>query len=566
MNLSHLTLRRLARDLSELTGSRILDASLTQPNELHLSIARTGGGRTTRLLVSGSRSQGRVCITDTPFPEKPDRPPWVDRYLVKAAIRSVQLLANDRILIFDLDKQDRVGSRFPSRLILEMISQDSNAILVDYHNKIQGLLRTHTTEHRKLHPGALYKSPQEQDRKLPNNIKPADFERLLDDKEDPADALLTGVSLMDRNLANELSHRAQQTGQNLLALTQAFYTDPPSEEPTGCVKNPQGTRVAAVAFNPTHLAPERFEQTTTISEAITRTYEESLKGLEKRGQKKDLAKTISRAIKAAAKKRDRIAVDLEAASKAEEIEQMGSLILAQPQVIVPGASTAEVQDLFADEPRMVTIPLDPNRSASENGQAYLKKAAKAKKSLPVLARRLIQIRQTVEDLEKLSKELEDLEEDAVERFRAKLVERGLVRPKRVKPKQGKQDPGGLHPRKYLTSDGWEVWVGRNDQENDRMTKSAPRNALWFHAHGCPGSHVVLRPRDQRDPSPEAMHDAASLAAYWSKARGAKTVPINYTEARYVQKPRGAPAGLVTIQKEKTLFVQPRELEKLGTTE
>jgi predicted ribosome quality control (RQC) complex YloA/Tae2 family protein len=562
VNLSHLTLRRLTRDLAALTGSRIQAATLSDPNQLTLDIAHAGGAPATRLLISGSRSQGRICITDAPFPRPVNRPTWIDRYLLNAAIQSIRLIPNDRILIFNLDKQDRVGSRYPSQLIVEMIAQDSNAILIDANEKIQGLLRTHSAEHRKLHPGATYIYPPAQDRQLADAIAPDAFARALAEADDPVTALLNSVACMDRHLAKELTHRAEQSGDDLLTVTRAFYASTLVEESLGCICNPGGMRMAAVAFTPTHISPDLFESTETISQAIVLTYQDGLKGQEKRGQKKALAKTISRAIKAAVKKRDRIAADLENTKKADQIEQMGSLILSQSQAITAGASTAEVNDLFADKPRTLTIPLDPKLSAAENGQAYLKKAAKAKKSAPVLMRRLSQTAQVVVDLETLARELEVIEEESkVETFREKLVERGLIRPERVKPRQGKIDQSGLHPRKYRTSDGWEVWVGRNDQENDRMTKSAPKRALWFHAHGCPGSHVVLRPRNQRDPSPEAMHDAASLAAYWSKARGAKTVPVNYTEARYVQKPRGAPAGLVTIQNEKTLFVQPREIDK-----
>lgn len=567
MNLSHLTLRRVTRDLSDLKGSRIQNASLATPNELFLDVARTGGGKTTRILISGSRTQSRICITDAPFPSKPDRPPWLDRFLLKASIQDIRILPTDRVIVLGLDKQDRVGSRYPSRLILECMGSDSNAIVVDPSDKIQGLLRTQTTEHRKLHPGAVYKYPLEQDRKVPSELSAEQFHKRLFEADTEVDALMTLCAGMDRHLAAELVYRSETSGLGLLETVQQFYAHPPFDETPGCVLGPNGLRAGAVAFKPGYLDDRRFEPTETISRAIELAYQDGLKGQEERGQKKGLVKTLKRASKAATTKRDRIEQDLQAARKSDELERMGSLILSQPQSIPAGATSVEVDDLFSDELSKITIALDPDLSAAENGQAFLKRSAKAKKSAPVLDRRLGQTQQTVKELERLRIELEAItEEPAVEAFRKKLESLGHVRPKQVKARPKNADPSGLHPRKYRTSDGWEVWVGRNDQENDRMTKSAPRNALWFHAHGCPGSHVVLRPRENRDPSPEAMHDAASLAAYWSKARGSKTVPVNYTEARHVQKPRAAPAGLVTIQKEKTLFVQPREIDKWDTSE
>jgi predicted ribosome quality control (RQC) complex YloA/Tae2 family protein len=372
---------------------------------------------------------------------------------------------------------------------------------------------------------------------------------------------------MDPRWAEELLLRAEMAGTDLLSMTQTLSDAPPFDEAPGCILSPIGRYLAPVPYRPTGLDDTKFEPANTISQAIELAYQDSLKGQEKRGQKKVLEKTLKRAVKTASIKRDRIKQDLDAALKADDLEKMGSLILSQPQSIQQGESSVEVNNLFDTKSSTITIPLDPDLSATENGHAFLKRAAKLKKSAPVLERRLLQTEDTVNELETLRIELESVvEEEAIDAFRNELVNRGLVRPRQVRSKPKNVDSSDLHPRKYKTSDGWEVWVGRNDQENDRMTKSVPRHALWFHAHGCPGSHVVLRPRDKRDPSPEALNDAASLAAYWSKARGSKFVPVNYTEARHVQKPRGAPAGLVTIQKEKTLFVQPREIEKWDTTE
>ena len=566
MNLSHLTLRRLAHDLEATKGARIQDATLTQPNALILDIARTPEGKTTRVLISGSRSQSRICITRSPFPPKPDRPSWVERYLLKAVIRDIRVQADDRIMTFDLDKQDRVGSRYPSRLVVEMMGRDSNAILVDPAGKIQGLLRAHTSEHRKLHPGGVFHPAKPQDRRLPDQITDEEFSRALGEHNDPLDALLTGIAGMDRHLARELVARAEMARHDLLAGVRAFYANPPFSEPPGCLLHPDGRRTTVLPYSPVHLKPGQFDPAETVSETIELVFEDELKGQEERGQKKDLLKTLSRATKAARTKRDRIAADLETAKNADELEQKGSLILSQAQTIESGAASVELENLFA-EGETIRIDLNPNLSAVENGQGFLKKAAKARKSAPVLERRLGQTEETIEDLQKLYTRLEGIEdENEVVDFRRELENRGLIRPRRAKPVQGKYDPSGLHPRKYRTSDGWEVWVGRNDSENDRITRTAPGNAIWLHAHGCPGSHVVLRPRDQRDPSAEALHDAASLAAYWSKARGSKTVAVNYTEARNVQKPRGARPGLVTIRNEKTVFVRPREIEKWDDSE
>lgn len=119
--------------------------------------------------------------------------------------------------------------------------------------------------------------------------------------------------------------------------------------------------------------------------------------------------------------------------------------------------------------------------------------------------------------------------------------------------------GGYAPRRYRTRDGgWLVLAGRNDEENDYLSlKLSAPDDVWFHAHGCPGSHVVLRREGRKEnPSRFAIGEAAGVAAYWSKARGSSKVPVHYTEARLVKKSKGMPPGTVTIRGEKLLTVPP----------
>jgi predicted ribosome quality control (RQC) complex YloA/Tae2 family protein len=104
-----------------------------------------------------------------------------------------------------------------------------------------------------------------------------------------------------------------------------------------------------------------------------------------------------------------------------------------------------------------------------------------------------------------------------------------------------------------------VWVGKSSENNDLLTmKYAKPNDLWFHARGSSGSHVILRMGTGKgEPSKQAIHEAAGIAAYYSKMKGAKHVPVAVTERKYVRKPRGAEPGSVTIEREKLLFVEPR---------
>ena len=119
-------------------------------------------------------------------------------------------------------------------------------------------------------------------------------------------------------------------------------------------------------------------------------------------------------------------------------------------------------------------------------------------------------------------------------------------------------PPEIKPRRYRTSDGWLVLVGRNERENDRLSlKVASPNDYWFHTHGSPGSHVVLRREDRKDePSRKTLEEAAALAGHWSKQKTSSKAAVIYTLAKYVTKPRGAKPGSVTVRREKLIMVEP----------
>ena len=127
-------------------------------------------------------------------------------------------------------------------------------------------------------------------------------------------------------------------------------------------------------------------------------------------------------------------------------------------------------------------------------------------------------------------------------------------------RRDRKDGSGFHPRSYQTKDGWTVLVGRSNQENDYLThRMAHPEDYWFHAHGVPGSHVVLRREGRKDnPSAKTIEEAAAIAAFFSKARHSSKAPVIYTLKKYVRKPRGAKAGLAMCQREKSIMVLPKD--------
>jgi predicted ribosome quality control (RQC) complex YloA/Tae2 family protein len=272
--------------------------------------------------------------------------------------------------------------------------------------------------------------------------------------------------------------------------------------------------------------------------------------------------------------------DLERAREQVASRRPGEILLTHYKEIPKGASRVRLPDPFAGSPgAQVEIALDPALTPSENAARLFQKAKKGERGERLAESRLSQTRSSIAEIGALRSDIETREPDeALRRLRAFLlgagldsVARGVTReirlgrrtagaPRAGRP--GRRSPGAhqsIRPRTFYTSDGWEVWVGRSNSDNDRITHrlSNPHD-YWFHVVGVPGSHVILRrPTRSAQPKPRTLGEAASIAAYFSKARKLSRVPVIYTERKFVSKPRRGKPGLALCTREREILVRPR---------
>lgn len=270
--------------------------------------------------------------------------------------------------------------------------------------------------------------------------------------------------------------------------------------------------------------------------------------------KKDLAKTI-RLIRA-------LSGDLRSADRVEEYRQAGDLILAHLKELRTGMERA---DLVGYDGRTMEVLLDPKRSPAGNAELYFKKYKKARIGRDIIAERL---RWTAEEASNLKSLLTDIEAardvDALMSIRSELVAKGRLEKKPVLHKRTREGTASTAIRKIMFN-GWEILVGKSAAGNDQLTmKIARPDDLWLHAEGMPGSHVIVRNPNAGIIPPDVLVKAAALAAFHSKGRNAGKVPVTYTRAGQVKKPKGAKPGLVTLQERKSLIVRPEDAEKETT--
>jgi len=257
---------------------------------------------------------------------------------------------------------------------------------------------------------------------------------------------------------------------------------------------------------------------------------------------------------------EKISQDLETMSRADFYEKMGKLLMANLHRVEKGMKSVEIEDVFESSSPIVKISLEANLTPSRNAERYFDKAKKSRRSAEETMERKVSLRRQAEMIRKLRSALEEASTTealhaCTEEYRDQFEKIGI----RIDRKSQIKSEPEVPFRVFRVTGGFEVWAGKSSANNDLLTmKYAKPNDLWFHARGAGGSHVILRAGTGKgELSKRAIEEAASVAAYYSKMKNAKSVPVAMTERKYVRKPKGSPIGTVVIERERVLFVEPK---------
>jgi predicted ribosome quality control (RQC) complex YloA/Tae2 family protein len=222
-------------------------------------------------------------------------------------------------------------------------------------------------------------------------------------------------------------------------------------------------------------------------------------------------------------------------------------------------SWVELINFYDENSGVVKIPMDMQLTAVENAQAYYKKYNK-EKSAEIAT--LHQKEDNLDEISYLESQLVNLrnctEDNEINEIRNELSLLGYIK---IKKKSGQQKQKLSRPMHYLSSDGFDIYAGKNNVQNDYLTtKFAEPSDIWLHTKKIPGSHVIIK-SNKGKVSEAAINDAAAIAAYYSKARESSNVPVDYTERKNVKKPSGSKPGMVVYYTNKTFYVTPGKLYK-----
>jgi len=252
--------------------------------------------------------------------------------------------------------------------------------------------------------------------------------------------------------------------------------------------------------------------------------------------------------------------DLEKHGDAETWKRFGDLLLANVATATRQGDVISVTDFYDEETPVVEIKVDENDSLTDAAGKFFKRYTKARNARTELSKRLEDLEAQISDFKLQSENLEAAITERDEQFSSDFTDE-KIESKPTKSK-GKQTESFTGARRYDSSDGFEILVGKGSKDNDFLTfRVAKSSDLWLHAADYPGSHVIVKNPNRGEIPHKTLLEAAQMAAFFSRAKEQPKVAVHYTQKKFVNKPKGAGAGLVSLSSFKTILVEPKAFEK-----
>ena len=550
----------------KLVGNRVYKIAQPEKDELLLTIKGSCGQ--VRMLMSADASLPLLYLTDKNKTSPMTAPNFcmlLRKHLQNARIVSVTQPGLERIVRFELEHLNELGDLCRKYLIIELMGKHSNIIFCDDKNMIIDSIKHISgmvSSVREVLPGRAYFIPKTQDKAELSGCSADELLAVLTAKNMPLfKAVYSGFTGISPCIAHELCYRAnvdsdkstaELTADELERMTQALLELNADIQngnffPNVVYENRQPVEYAATRLS--SYAPDCVREFDTISELLEYYYAEKNTITRIRQRSVDLRKIVQTALERNVKKYDLQIKQLEDTKKREKYRVYGELINAYGYGVEPGAKSMEALNYYDNQ--MITIPLDPMLSAGENARKYFDKYQKLKRTYEALTTLTKETREEIEHLSSISTSLDiALKEEDLVQIKEELIESGYIRRKG----NAKRERITSKPFHYVSSDGYHIFVGKNNYQNEELTfRIATGNDWWFHAKGIPGSHVVVKSNGEELPD-RVFEEAGRLAAHYSQARGQEKVEIDYTQKKNVKKPNGSKPGFVVYYTNYSLVI------------
>lgn len=557
---------------STLEGGRI--SKIAQPEKDELLITIKNNGKNQRLQISASASLPLLYLTESNKTSPMTAPNFcmlLRKHIGSARIVSISQPGLERIVRFELEHLDEMGDLCRKQLIVEIMGKHSNIIFCKEDGTIIDSIKhvsANMSSVREVLPGREYFIPQTVAKENPLDVSEEVFDRALKEAPMPLQKALynhfTGISPI---VAEELCHLASldsdRSANELtdLELTHLFHTfslvmeDVREGHFSPAIVYEDGTPVEYASIPLTCYSEEQFEHRPFDSiSLLLETYYSSRDTITRIRQKSaDLRRIVQTALERNYKKYDLQLKQLKDTEKRDKYRVYGELLNTYGYELAGGEKSFTCLNYYTNEE--ITIPLDPQLSAKENAQKHFDKYNKLKRTYEALTELTAETKAEIDHLESISSALDiALAENDLVQIKEELMEYGYVKKRRPSDKRPKITSRPFH---YLSSDGYHIYVGKNNYQNEELTfKFANGNDWWFHAKGIPGSHVIVKTEGQTDLPDRVFEEAGALAAYYSKGRDNDKVEVDYIQRKNIKKPAGAAPGFVIYHTNYSLVAVP----------
>lgn len=573
MAMDGIAVRCTAFELNQTLQNARVD-KVYQPEQDEIVLGLRTDRDNVRLVLSASANHARVHLTKQKK-ENPMQAPFfcmlLRKHLLPSRLLQIRQQGFERILTLEFACTTELGDPTKKYLIAELMGRHSNLIFTEENGRIIDSIKhvdIHISSVRQVLPGLQYQEAPSQHKKNPLFTSTEEISTLLANSspEQQLDKLLlqtyTGLSPL---ACREIAWRAggacdirlyQLSFENTASTIFAFFEEIRENRFFPSLVRQENKNIEFSAFIPTqYQGAAQIIHPDSFSDVLEQYF--TARDVDQRQHQRAAAmeKTISNLIERCAKKCNIYRQTIKDAEKKELNKQYGDLIMANLYQIQPGDTSLNTQNFYSEQGETVTIPLDPQKTPAQNAQRYYIRYTKQKTAEKMAGEQLQAAIEELEYLESVRQFLENAQTPSeLSDIRDELHAQGyLSRGSKGKKQKNKK----MQPRAFLSSDGFLIYVGKNNIQNDAITFQLSRSRdIWLHTKNIPGSHTLIVRGGAETIPDQTLEEAAMLCAYYSKAKNGVKVPVDYTECKHVKKISGAKPGMVIYENFSTVYVTP----------